>query len=293
MRDLPLVAVVGIVTALAVVYGGDDLCACGPLAAPSTGAGDQTPATEVLTLALSAPAICETGPAQGYSGSALRQDEDGNWTKRVEVFIGWFEVGEVQVSWEVSGGTAPYTLTIDGEARDARQSYEGERGTASVSCAHSFDETFIDSQERGYREEPTIDSGSKLVRATVTDANGSTFTASVQVYVIMSVEHGGTIMQGGNTYRVFGRLMTIPEGIDMRIDGIVKGDGGQSGFGLTVEDQPRAGLVLSMSSFAELKRDVPASDAPGADGRPINLGDKFDELVASAGRLPVVPKDSP
>ena len=97
-------------------------------------------ATESLVVTLSAPDTCETTRARGYAGSqAVRDDDgvpqrnaDGSW-KYESVPTGWAGVAEVEVTWTVIAGTAPYTLEIDGEMRDASGAYEGAGGTASVS----------------------------------------------------------------------------------------------------------------------------------------------------------------
>lgn len=288
IRDLTVFVVVSTVTAIAVLIGTSEVCGCGLQRASS--ADDEQPAAEPLTLMLSTPAVCESEPAQGYSGSALRQDEEGNWTKRVDVFLGWFGVGEVDVGWSFAGGTAPYTLTIDGESRDGAGSYESQTGTASVSCAQSFDETFINNfGERGYRGEPRVDSGIKTIQATVTDAVGQTAIASVEVYVVLSQGSSGDRLEGGKTYRVFGELLTIPTGIDLMISGIESGFGGGEAYILEVVGQP-ARILLNWGTNREVVRVLPPS---GASDDALDIGAKFDELVASAGREPVLTGGTP
>ncbi len=178
-----------------------------------------------MTLSLSAAPICETERGTGYSGSELRDNDDGS-TERYSVFIGYFGIAETDVSWSVSGGTAPYTLEIDGETRDATHSYTGATGTASVSCALDPGETFIDPRDgRGYLSDPPkVDSGVKTIRATVTDADGATAEAALDIYVILNIGDGGTKLERGKTYRIHGFLMTIPDGVDMEIGGYEESD---------------------------------------------------------------------
>ena len=52
-------------------------------------------------------------------------------------------MSEIPVEWTVSGGTAPYTLMIDGESEDGSHEYAGASGTASVSCALDIGQTVI------------------------------------------------------------------------------------------------------------------------------------------------------
>ena len=155
---------------------------------------------EPLTLTLTASRqICETAHARGYSSDST----------------GWYGVAKTPITWSVTGGTAPYTLVIDGETRDAEQTYVGPSGTASVSCAMSLGETFIEDEEgRRYRAQPEVDSGLKTIRATVTDAAGVTADDSAQVYVILAVEDLDHVMKSGETYRVHGWLVTVPDGVD-------------------------------------------------------------------------------
>ena len=184
----------------------------------------QDSVAERLTLALSAPEICETTQAQGYSGATVRWDDTTeDWAVEYHS-VGWFGVGETPVRWQASGGSPPYTLVIDGETRDAEQTYEGPSGTASVGCAQQFDETFFDEDGRGYRTEPEVDSGLKTIRATVTDGAGETAEASVDVYVILELPGSDSILQRGKTYRVFGRLITAPASHDVQVGSVVEAD---------------------------------------------------------------------
>lgn len=242
--------------------------------------------TEPLMLTLSAPQICETTPAQGFADPVLRQDADGNWTKRVSVFAGWFLVAEVDVAWTVTGGTGPYRITIDDETRDPTHEYLGASGTASVSCAMtSGAEAFIDHSERGYKEQPEVDSGVKTIPATVTDATGATAEASVGVYVILELGSSGDRLEAGKTYRVFGQLVTVPEEIDLEINGIELAMGGASSFGLNVVGSS-AQIALDLDIPGEVDRYVPDAPHVGPAGQEIDLHAKFDELVALLGQPP-------
>ena len=269
---------VSLLTAVVVVFCGGGLGGSPPV-------GGQT---EPLTLTLSAPQICETTPAQGYADSVLRQDADGNWTKRVSVFAGWFGVAEVDVNWMVSGGTGPYRLTIDGETRDPAHEYVGASGTASVGCAMtSGAETFIDISERGYKEQPEVDSGVKAIPATVTDATGATAEASVDVYVILELGSAGDRLGAGKTYRVFDQLVTVPEEINLEINGIELAIGGASSLSLNVVGSS-AQIALDLDFPGEVNRYVPDAPHVGPAGQEIDLHAKLDELVALHGQPPDV-----
>ena len=252
--------------------------------------------TEPLTLALSAPQICETTPSvEGVGG---RIDAHG----RSETYtIGWRLPGEVEVAWEVNGGSGPYTLTIDGETRDSLGAFEGAKGTGWVSCALTHGEAFFRDPGGGYvvtniaeapryfHEEPEVDSGLKTIAATVTDATGATAEASVNVYVILKVKGSGTLLEGGKTYRVHGDLLTVPEGIDVEIDGYATSDGGVI-FELKIANHDAETFVEILPSGLRLAgRDVRVTDADAA----LDLHAKIDELAESIGRLPSIAGVSP
>ena len=273
-------AIATAITAVVVVFCGGGLGGSEPV-------GGQT---EPLTLALSAPQLCETKPARGYADSVLRQDADGNWTKRVSVFAGWFDIAEVDVSWAVSGGTEPYRITIDGETRDPAHDYVGASGTASVSCAMtSGAEAFIDIAERGYKEQPEVDSGVKTIAATVTDATGATAEASVDVYVILELGSGGDRLEAGKTYRVFSGLVTVPEGIDLEILGGIDSDGGETLYMLGIVGASAHIVLTENTPHREVSRHVPLAGASGTAGGEIDLHAKLDELVALHGQPPIAP----
>ena len=265
----------------------------------STAASGEGGTPEPLTLTLTAASqICETTPAQGYVRGVSYQDSEGNWVIERHS-TGWDDVSETPVTWAVSGGTPPYTLLIDGETRDAEQTYAGPSGTASISCALSFGETFIDDngQGRRYREDPGVDSGLKTIRATVTDSVGATADASVNVYVILELGSSGDVLQSGKTYRVLGTLLTVPESVDhMSIGGFIDTDGGLGTLvGLGVAD--RGWIMVRLGDLAEVDRStrsVSAGDgdtAVGAGERELDA--QIDQVMDSVGRLPTVGGGSP
>ena len=261
--------------------------------------GEGTPPAP-LALTLSAPTICETLPAQEYAGARSYQDEEGNW--HVErTSSGWTGVNEVRVTWTASGGAAPYTLQIDGEPRDVDGAYAGASGTASVSCALRSSGVFfphpLDEEHRRYRTEPEVDSGLKTIRAVVTDGSGATAEASIAVYVILAVGGSGDILQSGETYRVLGTLLTVPEGVDhLILGGMVESDGGGAPtFGLGI-----AGGGWVSLRVGDLTEEARSTRAPGSEGGSAVRGAgetaldaRIDELVESVGQLPSVDRDSP
>ena len=258
------------------------------------GEGDAGP----LTLTLSAAEICETTPAQGYSGAAMVWNEETQDWGVKSYKTGYDDVGETAVTWSVGGGTAPYTLVIDGETRDAEQTYVGPNGTASVSCAMQLGETFItDDGSRRYRTEPEVDSGLKTIRATVTDGAGATAEASVDVYVILELPGSRSILKRGKTYRVFGRLITAPTTHDVRVGSVQEADCPDpptpttrcgSSFRLQLVDTG-ARISLFMTDDAEGVREYATNGAWGPaviENEMIEAA--FDALTDSLDRRPSV-----
>lgn len=283
MRDLAVFAAVAGIVAVAAVFAAHEVGLDG------SGAGAQS---SPLTLILSAPKICETGHGIGGDHSTRLYDGDGNPTGWKDEFLGWFDIAEVPITWRVTGGVGPYTLEIDGETRDATHEYRGARGKASVSCAITTVEPFIFTTEggtpptRAYRADPDVDSGVKTIQAVVTDANGDTAEATDDVYVILSTGDHEHVLRAEKTYRVFGALITIPSGIDMRIGARESGDDGTEAQELYVEStNQHASVWFSLPSFTVITRVIP-DGVRGTDAG-VDLNAKFDELIASINRSPV------
>ena len=123
----------------------------------------------------------------------------------------WGAEGTVQVNWAASGGDGAYTLTI------ASEEYTGPSGTAEVTCALQHGRIRDDAYGRRYvlRNKPVVDSGLKTITATVTDGTGARAEATADVYVILSPEDEEHVLQSGETYRIRGWLVTVPEGVEI------------------------------------------------------------------------------
>ena len=258
--------------------------------------------TEPLTLTLTAVSwICETTPAQEWAHGVSYQDSEGNWVNERHS-TGWSNVSDTPVTWAVSGGTPPYTLVIDGETRDAKRTYAGADGTAWVSCALKFGETFIDDnngQGRRYRTQPEVDSGLKVVRATVTDSAGAAADASTDMYMILELVNYDHIMQSGKTYRVLGKWLTVPENVDhVVIAGFIESHHELGNLvGLGVSGHGDGWILVSESGLVEVERStrsVSAGDgevAVSASERELDA--QMDQVMDSIGRPPSIPQRSP
>ena len=281
-----------------------------PAEPPQQDEGDDGEATaEPLTLTLSAPQICEAQHPRGGWAHGLAYDEDGNRQDIVaDAWWYWGAEGTVEAAWAVSGGDGSYTVTIAGEA------YTGASGTAEVSCALQHGPV-IDHPEHGRTyaddDKPLVDSGLKTIRATVTDSTGATAEATADVYVILVLEDSDHVMKSGETYRVRGWLVTVPDGIDIdshrgveevtcvniRADGTVdKSINCEDSFHLAwTAPEYYAYLSLGMTSGEESGRtiwwldNVDASDESAvAAARALyrEVDAKLSDLAASVGQPP-------
>lgn len=197
-----------------------------PPAAASPQPDQQLPAppieapAEPLTLILDPPAVCETTTpyeAVDIDMGVVDDDEEPRYREGTISDSWWEGPTEVEVSWTITGGAAPYTLTLDDETFTAEPT-----GKALVSCAlrtgpTSRDEIF---GTRRYNSKPLVDSGVKTIAAAVVDAYGTRIEATATMDVIIDIEGSDIgVLEGGKTYRVFGTLMTIPKGINMQVGG--------------------------------------------------------------------------
>ena len=254
--------------------------------------GSAVATEQPLTLTLSVTErICETERALDYLIGESWKDDDGNWHEKFTSY-GWGNVSTHRVRWRVSGGQAPYKLVIDHETQDEFNAYEGASGTAFVGCADASAGTAFDwpGEGRLYDSDPKVDSGWKSVNAVVTDANGDTAKASTEFYILRSVgvheiDHQ---MRGGETYRVFGHLMTVPEGTTLRIGeyGNTEGPNIQSFFLVGTG----ARINLNAETYEEVSRRVRTLQGAEAEQQ-VDLHEALDQFADSIGQLPELSRD--
>ena len=294
-RDVALFWLVMAIAAIVVLLSASELCACGPRSASSA---DSEVAPAPLSLTLNAPNICDIL----HGGGELHGSKRDSLGRPADYSIGWYAGSEIQVSWEVNGGQEPYTLTIDGETRDNIGSFDGATGTGWVSCALEHGEAFWvgDATDEGviqdgtyladryFREEPVVDSGLKQIEATATDANGQTASTSIEVYVVLSRGSTGDLLEAGKTYRIWGELLTIPEGFSLEIGGFEESfGGGPPLYELNVPGGPWVIALEEGTNREVFRRPLSFDAALDAFGDSIDLNQMLDELVASAGVLPI------
>ncbi|MCY4620101.1 MAG: hypothetical protein OXD50_16335 [Chloroflexi bacterium] len=244
---------------------------------------------EQLSLRLSVDRqICETERARSVSGGESYRDEDGNWVERTTIF-GWTGISTVRVQWQASGGQQPYSLVIDSIPPYKGRTSSGSSGARMIGCAdnsvgiaHEYDLLRI--EEPLYRADPQVDSGWKTIRAVVTDANGQTAEATTRVYVILNTGDWRHVFRGGETHRVFGRLMTVPDRVNFRIGEYSSESRGPDTQSFWIEGT-EATIFLNADTYEEVGRWLPEEGAQGA-AEGVDLGAKLDELADSIGRLP-------
>ena len=186
---------------------------------------EQEQAAEPLSLTMTGPSRCVTDRGQSYGTDVDIHDDEGNYLRSERRFTSHRGVKQFQVTWSVSGGSGPYRLTIDGASEDRSGPFSGVSGQGMVFCAATDVPSYIDDAgNRGFRADPMIDSGVKTVRAVVTDTNGRTAQTSIEVYVVLIWTDPQQILRGGETYRVEGWEVTIPDGLTLRAGGYEESD---------------------------------------------------------------------
>ncbi len=266
---------------------------------------------------LSAPPICDVEAPDRWYGPVYSTDANGNTVIEDKV-DNWYDPGEVAVRWTITGGTAPYTITIDGETRDGDGTYAGQTGTAAVSCAlergepRYWEYSPVQGYARTYVNEPTVDSGYKLITASVTDADGLTAEAAVEVYAVFNFNayYRGMPLRAGSTYRLHGYLVTIPPDLDMEYGSgqqaecavnatrctdtmtlLARQDGWIGKFWIGLDDGTEIGnreywRTLTTGDSGQVYTQSEDTDDSLSTH---NLDAKFDELAASLGKLPEPP----
>ena len=277
-----------------------------PAQQDESGEGNAVDEAGTLTLTLIAPEICDVERAS-REVTAIVTGKNEDTGEAQYKFGDWADVQTVLVRWRVSGGAPPYTLVLDGESRDANGEYVGESGGAFVSCALENGETYFSDRwgpmQRWHRTAPTVDSGLKTIHATVTDSNGATGSASIDVYAVRKVASDGVTLGPGKTYRLHGHLVTVPLNISVEVaytensdcdgpncEGTVKALAAHSSehsiyVGIGLRTGTEVGREHWLHGEVMLRPDDPRNKGGSAEHP---LHGKLDELVESIGRVPEV-----
>ena len=244
-----------------------------------------------LVVTATAPTYCLTGEGRpvivtpGTTAAAA----SSRTTTPPTTTVGREGVATVDVSYTISGGRGPYTVTIPdatpagagtGGTSAARAAAPGP-GVMAVSCA--LPGVNLDNVAASAN---VVEAGPKTIRLQVTDATGATTTTEVTIQVAedaYTTEYNGGIMRAGRTY-VLGdpdawTLITVPNTLDLRFAGLSMGK-----IAYFVDTVTGSTITLNWPTGAEMSRDIatPASPDGGTTSR--NVGSLFDNLIASALR---------
>jgi len=250
-----------------------------------------------LTLTLTAPEVCETVDPIGFAG--YEQVPDGAGGFRTQVQLTGFERDSItwmDVAWSVIGGAEPVEVTIEGAT------YSGRDGVAEVSCAQSHG-PLIDDPVVGlmWEDAPVVDSGWKTIRGTVADSAGASADAQTRTYIIWDRSNAWTKwpadhpLRGGETYRVFGHLITIPETVDMYYAGGEEAScsgssshcGPWTAFGIVGTEALLWVLDRDWTVNERDTRDSPTDEgATGSATSNMRIEDAFTDFIESIDRMP-------
>ena len=171
-----------------------------PPAAPDT----------ALTLEVSVPAYCIAD--EGRQAATMRVNPDTGLYE--DVYQRTF-VETVPLQWRITGGKAPYTLTVDGAE------HTGATGTTEVSCARAG----LDLMDLPSDETNVVEPGPKTLTIEAADATGDTTTKTATIEIIERADTAGSLRRGdslepGRTYGFFGLFIEIPEGTRIAFGGV-------------------------------------------------------------------------
>ena len=178
-----------------------------------------------LVLEISVPAYCIADEGSRHGGSPFGIDPDTH-TEIVDPDAEFFDtayrrddVETVPLQWRITGGKAPYTLTVAGTQ------HSGAAGTTEVSCAKAG----LDLMDLPSHDTSVVDAGAKTLTIEAADATGDTTTKTVTIEIIEFADtagdwHQGDYLEPGHTYSHFGLFIEIPEGTQIAYRGVVEAD---------------------------------------------------------------------
>ena len=165
-----------------------------------------------LSLDVSVAAYCVAWDGQVERDTGFGLSDNGVDYETVITDI--LSVPSVPLSWRITGGVAPYTVSFLDTARG------GAAGTAAASCVAPGVDLFAPDLNRSGA---AIQPGPKTFTITATDATGNTATRTVTIEII---EIAGEFLDPGYTYydTWSDRYIEVPEGYRLGCCGAVEAD---------------------------------------------------------------------
>ena len=176
-----------------------------------------------LVLEISVPTHCIADEGTRRGGSPFGIDPD-TYTEIVDPDAEFFDtayrrvdVETVPLQWRITGGRAPYTLTVAGTQ------HSGATGTTEVTCAKAG----LDLMDLPSHETSVVEAGAKTLTIEAADASGDTTTKTATIEIIERAHtaghwHQGDYLEPGRTYSFSELFIEIPEGTRIAVGGAVE-----------------------------------------------------------------------
>ncbi|MXV90485.1 MAG: fibronectin type III domain-containing protein [Acidimicrobiia bacterium] len=218
--------------------------AAGTLSRPAA-VGVTTPAAPDtdLVLEVSVPAYCIAD--EGSRRSRDRLDPD---TGQVDVVYRRVDVASVPLQWRITGGQAPYTLTVLGAE------HAGATGTTEVSCARAG----LNLENLPTSDTNVVEAGPKTLTIEAADAADAATTKTATIEIIETAHtagswHEGDHLEPGRTYSFFGLFIEIPERTRIAYRGAVESDNIYDAFAEAVEGSRITSLLIDKRARSEAR----------------------------------------
>ena len=275
---------------------------------------------EGLVLTISVPEMCVTGQARPNYGSGYAMDADGNLIydengDLVDEIQGPYyqheDISTIPLTWQISGGTAPYELEVQGQSLLTNGV---EPGTTQVYCTQELSdlELFDPNWSFMLANPSVVNPGALTFEATVTDADGLSTTAAAATYVVLDCERhcDFDVFPPGYTYLILGHLMTIPDGLrietsrvgvsykDCEVDTPAGASGCEDSYDLYILSRGRGWITITVSGryygYVYSGRFTRAVAADGqATGQSTGLHPDRDKIAALGASIGASPRLSP
>ena len=198
-----------------------------------------------LVLEVSVPSYCIADEGTRRGGSPFGIDPDTH-TEIVDPDAEFFDtayrrddVETVPLQWRITGGKAPYTLTVAGIR------HSGAAGTTEITCAKAG----LDLMDLPGHDTSVVEAGAKTLTIEAADATGDTTTNTATIEIIEFADtagnwHQGDYLEPGRTYSHFGLFIEIPEGTQIAYRGVVEADDVYHAFSEPVDGSRITALLV-------------------------------------------------